>query len=126
MKVNKIIFILVIIITLLLLFMPNTLASGGGSTSVTTFEDMWKKTFDTPKLPTKMSEIIGIIIAFLRNVSIIVTVLVLTILGVKYMLGSVNDKADYKKDFPNIIIGLVLISGIFSIISAIFSIAEGL
>lgn len=117
MKTKKIIFILITTIIFLLLFIPNSFAT------VTSFENMWNTAFQNPTMPTKVTKIAGIIIAFLRNVSIIITVIIITLLGLKYMLGSVEEKADYKKSFPNVIIGAVMISGIFSIVSAIFSLA---
>ena len=73
------------------------------------------------KVPSKVSEIAGVIIKFLRNISIIITVLVITILGVKFMLGSVQEKAEYKKAYINIIIGVVFITLVTSIIDVIFS-----
>lgn len=73
------------------------------------------------QVPAKISEFAGIIIRFLRNASIIITVLVITILGVKFMLGSVQEKAEYKKAFINIIIGVVFITLVTSIIDVIFS-----
>ena len=83
-------------------------------------------TFDSPRLPTKIGELAGLIIKFLRNLSIIVTVVVITILGVKYMIGSVEEKADYKKDYINIIIGTVMITMVFSIVEVVFTIVEGI
>lgn len=76
------------------------------------------------KIPVKVAKIVGFIVKFLRNISIIITVLVITILGIKYMLGSVAEKAEYKKGYINIIIGVVIITGIFSIVDAIFSITN--
>ncbi len=73
------------------------------------------------QVPAKISEVAGVIIKFLRNISIIITVLVITILGVKFMLGSVQEKAEYKKAYINIIIGVVFITLVTSIIDVIFS-----
>lgn len=72
-------------------------------------------------MPAKVLDIVAMILKILRNISIILTVLVITILGIKYMVGSVEQKAEYKKGYINIIIGVVLISTITSIVSFIFS-----
>lgn len=117
--ITKIMFIIIAIIAILLLLISTTQASGYSNN---VFD--WK--FDSPTLPTLLAQGIGIVISVLRNIAIIITVLTLTILGVKYMMGSVEEKAEYKKDYVNIIIGVVLITGIFSILSALFSIAEGM
>lgn len=64
------------------------------------------------------------VIALIRNVAIIASVIILMILGVKYMLGSVEEKADYKKSFVPLIIGIVIVVAATSIASFIFSIAQ--
>lgn len=136
MKIKHITFIVILIIAILLIMMPNTQArldlieptqdpsvNDGGTYDL---NDITSWTFDGSGVPSTLYQIVGVAVKILRNISIIITVLVLTILGVKYMIGSVNEKADYKKDFPNIIIGVVFIAGVFSIISVIFEVAEGI
>lgn len=114
MKTKKIVTILILIAINLLIFIPRVYASGGYSSTIPQF---------TPApLPPVISKYIGEFIAFLRNVSIIITTVVITILGAKYMMGSVEEKAEYKKDYVNIVIGTLLISTIFSLVSAIFSV----
>lgn len=76
--------------------------------------------------PIEGIDIVGFIIKILRNLSIILTVLVITVLGIKYMVGSVEQKADYKKAYINIIIGVVLVTMITSIIDVIFSAAQNI
>ena len=58
---------------------------------------------DAGTLTSKAGQIMGMI----RNVAVIAAVIILMILGVKYMLGSVEEKADYKKSFIPLIIGIV-------------------
>ena len=47
-------------------------------------------------------------------------IIILMILGVKFMLGSVEEKAEYKKSFMPLIIGIVLVVAATSIASFIF------
>lgn len=117
MKTKKIVTILILIAINLLIFIPSVYASGGYSPNII----QWQ--FTTPPLDATLSKYIGEFIAFLRNVSIIITTVVITILGAKYMMGSVEEKAEYKKDYVNIVIGIFLISTIFSLVSAIYSVA---
>ena len=46
------------------------------------------------------------------------------VLGVKYMLGSVEEKAEYKKSFVPLIVGIVLVVAATAIASFIFNMAE--
>ena len=71
-------------------------------------------------LVSKANNIMGLI----RNVAIIASVIILMILGVKYMLGSVEEKADYKKSFMPLIIGIILVVSATTIASFIFNMAK--
>ena len=66
----------------------------------------------------------GKIMGMIRNVSVIASIIIIMILGVKYMLGSVEEKADYKKSFIPLIVGIVLVVSATSIASFIFNMAK--
>ena len=143
-KVSKILLIISIIISFII--MPQTtFAKGGGSTTVHNSStsssgkgegsssdkftpgeaDISKWNFSMePEAPPKVIDIVGFIIRLMRIGSILLTVLVITILGIKYIIGSVEQKADYKKAYINIIIGVVLVTMVTSIIDVIFSMAQ--
>lgn len=74
---------------------------------------------DTTGLTNKASNIMGLI----RNVAIVASVIIIMILGVKYMLGSVEEKAEYKKSFMPLIIGIILVVSATTIASFIFNMA---
>ena len=75
---------------------------------------------DQSDLKTKAGNIMGMI----RNVAAIASVIILMILGVKYMLGSVEEKAEYKKSFIPLIVGIVVVVSASAIASFIFNMAE--
>lgn len=56
-----------------------------------------------------------------RNIAIIAAVLIISILGVKYMIGSVEEKAGYKKAFMPLIIGAILVVAAAQIATMLFS-----
>ena len=60
----------------------------------------------------------------IRNIAIIASVIILMVLGVKYMLGSVEEKAEYKKSFIPLIIGIILVVSATTIASFIFGMAK--
>lgn len=62
------------------------------------------------------------ILATIRNVAAIAAVFVITILGIKYMMGSVEEKAGYKKSFIPLIVGIVVIVAATTIASFLFTI----
>lgn len=65
---------------------------------------------------TKVANIMGMI----RNVAIIASVIVIMVLGIKYIMGSVEEKAEYKKSFMPLIIGIILVVAATSIAAFIF------
>ena len=66
----------------------------------------------------------GKVIALIRNIAVIAGVIILTVLGVKYMMGSVEEKAEYKKSMMPLVIGIVVVMAATSIASFLFSIFE--
>lgn len=62
------------------------------------------------------------IVATLRNIAAIAAVVIIAILGIKYMLGSVEEKAEYKKSFMPLIVGIVVVLAATQIAAMIFSV----
>lgn len=58
-----------------------------------------------------MANVGSTIFTVITNVGIILAVIVIAILGVKYMMGSTEEKAEYKKSMMPYIIGAVLVFG---------------
>ena len=65
------------------------------------------------------------IIFLIRMVGSIVAVAVLVVIGIKYMIGSAEEKAKYKEVMIPYIIGAVLIFAATWIASAIYQFAQG-
>lgn len=71
---------------------------------------------DVGPIADRANDIIGVIV----TVGVVISVVTLCILGIKYMIGSVEEKAEYKKSMVPYIIGAVLLfacSGIVSLIA---------
>ena len=66
----------------------------------------------------------GKIVAVLQAVGIILSVIVLIILGIKYMMGSAEEKAEYKKTMIPYIVGAVLIFAASNLASMIYNWAK--
>lgn len=67
---------------------------------------------------TKAKKILGVI----RNIGVVVSVMMLMIIGIKYMLGSVEQKADYKTSLLPYTVGVVLIASGTTIVAIIQSV----
>lgn len=77
---------------------------------------------DTDKIQGIGNQIATVI----RNVGIVAAVLIIMYLGVKYMLGSAEEKAEYKKVFMPYLIGAALLFGASAIAQAVISFSSGI
>lgn len=119
--VEKILFIFTLILVLTTIFTIKSLANSdlvdpSDYKPNTSKSDAYgKNTGDSAKI----YEIGAKVVKILRNVSAAIAVLTITIVGFRYMLGSVEQRAEYKETMKPIIIGCILIAGLSSILSVI-------
>ena len=66
------------------------------------------------------NQLIGII----TTVAVVVAVIVLLILGIKYMMGSASEKAEYKKTMIPYLVGAILIFGAGTIVKVVVQLAS--
>lgn len=79
-----------------------------------------------PDDPTKDDAVevvakVGIALGFIRNISAIVSVIVLMIMGFKYMIGSVEEKANYKASMMPYVIGCIMAVSGTTLVSFIYN-----
>ena len=115
-KTIKILAILAIAILVVSFMTTNIFAASDVLDKLT--NDVEAANVDTSKISTTAGKVIKAI----RNFAIIASVVILVILGIKYMIGSVEQKAEYQKNFVPLIIGIVLVVGATSIASFLFGI----
>ena len=61
------------------------------------------------------------IVTIIQVVGIVIAVIVLLVIGIKYMMGSASEKAEYKKTMIPYIVGAVLIFAGTSLVRVIYS-----
>lgn len=66
------------------------------------------------------------IISYISIAAIVIAVIVLLILGVKYMIGSASEKAEYKKTMIPYLVGAVLVFGAGAIAQVIVQVTANL
>ena len=69
---------------------------------------------------TSMKTLAGKILGFIRNIAIVGGVVVIAVLGVKYMMGSLEEKAEYKKSMIPLIVGIVVVMSATTIAKLLF------
>lgn len=68
----------------------------------------------------------SIILTIITNIGMIIAVLMCAILGVKYMLSSIEEKAEYKKDMIPYLVGAFLLFGICTIVKVMQQFGESI
>lgn len=66
----------------------------------------------------------GKILSAVTTAGIVLSVIMLAVLGVKYMMGSAEEKAEYKKSMMPYLIGAVLIFAASTIATAVYNLAK--
>lgn len=117
MKLKKV----TIILTILLLFC-NTICFANGVTGKI-ITGQYKPGELTQDDYGRAFELGGTIVSALTTVGLVVAVVGIMIIGIKYMLGSVEQKAEYKKTMIPYIVGCIFIFAISTIISIIYNVA---
>ncbi len=117
MKKNKI-----MIIVILIVFFLVYLSFGFNTYSFNTNE--WGP--DNQKGGAVINDIGNTIVGLVSIVGSAVSIITLLILGIKYMMGSVEERAEYKKTMLPYIVGAIMVFGISNIIGIIEDIAASI
>ncbi len=114
-KVSKILFVVMILMSI-------TLMTFNVNAAVDPSEYTGNEQYDTGGL----SELGQNIIQIVSVIGSIASVIVLIILGIKYMMGSAEEKAEYKKTLLPYIIGAALVFAATSIAGIVFQFTTNL
>lgn len=68
------------------------------------------------EVPEKFTNMVGIIATTIQTIGVVLSIIVIGLLGIKYMTGSIEERADYKKSMIPFLIGTVLIVAVGTII----------
>ena len=81
---------------------------------------------DTTVQTGKIQELGASIVTIMQTVGIVVAVVILLVLGIKYMMGSAEEKAEYKKTMIPYVVGAILIFASTTIVNIVYQLANSL
>ena len=113
MKFNKRVTMMFLIFITILCISSTLLAATIGTGSITSNKDLGEA-------DTQIENIGSRIFTAVSNVGIVASVVVIAIIGVKYMIGSVDERAEYKKSMMPYLIGAFLVFGASAIGKAVY------
>ena len=81
---------------------------------------------DGEETATPLAELGGKILGILQVAGVIIGTIILVVLGFKYMMGSLEEKAEYKKTMIPYVVGAVIIMAGPTIASGVFTLVSNL
>lgn len=119
-KTLKVFSVILLAMTLLFAFsQPVSFAAyGQGTQEIITNATTDPEGSDVDSSVNKLSTTI---INWIWYISIIIAVIVVMVIGIKYLIGSTQEKAEYKKNLIPLVVGIVLIVFATTIVKFLFS-----
>lgn len=74
----------------------------------------------------KITDVGSNIVGILQTVGIVLSIIILIVLGIKYMMGSAEEKAEYKKTMIPYVVGAILIFAASALAGVIVNFAQGI
>ena len=118
-KMKKVMPILMMVLLLVATISPAVLAAGSGVSPVNYGGNDTNMTKDIDSLGNQIIRVVS-------TVGTIVAVIVLVVLGIKYMMGSAEERHEYKKTLMPYIIGAIFVFAASAITGMIFNFSEGI
>ena len=84
------------------------------------------KSYDKATVDSNVMNFGNTIVPIVRAIGVIAAVVILMVVGIKYMMGSAEEKAEYKKTMPAYVIGAVLVFAASQVIAFIAEMASGI
>lgn len=78
--------------------------------------------YPTGTSATNLKNTAGKILGWIRNIAAIAAVIIIAVLGIKFMIGSTEERAEYKKSFLPLIVGIVVVLSATTLAGWLFSI----
>ena len=134
-KLSKLISILLITVVIILNFSN---VAFGESSGVLDSKAPEYETQDPTELPSyykpsinnssedKLTQKAGVILGIINVVGVVISVVTLMIIGIKYMFGSVEEKAEYKKTATMYLLGALLVFGVTTIPNILYKIGTSI
>jgi TrbC/VIRB2 family. len=114
MKNKKVLSLVTIILLVVMILIPTFVMASGPLENADAYRP-------SGTIGTKAAQKAGNILNVITVIGIVVGVITLIVIGIKYMVGTVQEKAEYKKTMFSYIIGLVLLISVCSFVQIIYN-----
>lgn len=118
---NKVVKIISILMVAVMLMAVATPVFAFDTTLINQVENNTKQD-PTDNTSEGLAKMAGKVIRIIRNIAVIGGVILLSILGIKYMLGSAEEKSGYQKSFVPLVVGIVVVAAATQIATMLFGV----
>lgn len=125
-KVSKLLSVILIIMLVITMATPIVMADGDGDGDG---EIVTPSSIDGKSSNVNVNGVTTLgndIVRVITTIGTVVSVVILVVLGIKYMMGSAEEKADYKKSMIPYIVGAILIFASSTIVGVVYDMANAL
>lgn len=120
-KVIGFIFILLLTVTLITFITPNYV---NADTPREINPEEWKPSDLNPSELQPITDSAKVIVSFIRYIGIAASIIAIMILGIKFMLGSIEERAEYKKSMKAFLIGVLIFFALSQVLALIIDVAS--
>ena len=110
-KISKVLIMIIIILTIVFGFVSTVYA----------LNPLIEKVDEAASGNDEVAGMGGKIVGIVQTVGTVIAVAILVVLGIKYVMGSAEEKANYKKSMIPYLIGAVLVFATTNIVGVLFS-----
>ena len=115
--------ICILILVILMAFIP-IYSYASGTLSTTLDPGDWKPSDLSSNDVDDVMDKASVIVTIIRAIGIVVTVIALMIMGIKYMTGSIEEKAEYKKSMIPFLIGTLFVFTLSQILAVVIEVVS--
>ena len=108
----------IVILTVAMLFMvaqPVSFAANRDANSVISMTDGGNQ------MSNEVGNVAATVINWIWGISIIIAIIVVMVIGIKFIIGGTQEKAEYKKSLLPVVVGVVLVVFATTIVKFLFS-----
>lgn len=106
--------------------MDSTINGGSGKESDDPTVNQNAYSITSPDSSEKLEKKAGVILGVVNVAGIIISVITIMLIGMKYMFGSIEEKAEYKKTATIYLVGAILVMGGTTIPNILYKIGTNL
>lgn len=116
--INKVLVIIILAITIFTIIGPTYVSADPISNPNDYFGPNWNSN------STKFKQKVGVILGIIRALGTIISVVAFLVMGIKYIMGSVDEKVEYKERMLPYIIGFIMLFTIPNIVGIIYDLTK--